>query len=236
MIGNEYNSGTVGEYLNTRWSGEYVNFDGDKYRIVSTEDSITKLTRVDYLRSGTSVINKNFASTAYFGKSTNTQADTYWDYYLNNTWYNSISSTYKSMMVNGTYYLGLNGSNYNYKKTICKNSDSELNSKVIKMGESNSCTRYTSSDTDKTFVGKVGLQRVGEMFSSQLGSDYSTSDIMWLITPFSSSNVRNIYNSAYLNNNLPESYAYGARPSINLKSSVKILSGSGTELDPYIVG
>ena len=152
IVGSDYSSGNVGDNLYDRHSGEYVNFNNEKYRIVSTENNITKLTRNDILRDENTTttpktaITKNFASTAYFGKSTNTQSDNYWDYYLNNNesggWLNGISVTYKSMMVDGTYYLGLYSSNTNYKATICK--DSNLNSVTTK-----NCTRYpTDPNTD----------------------------------------------------------------------------------------
>ena len=206
--------------LSSRSIGEYVEFDNDLYRIVDTTNGITKLTKVDYLRESGTVIEKNLSSTVYFGRSTNTGSDTYWDYYLNNTWYNSISSTYKNMLVDGTYYLGLYGGNTNYKATICK--DADLNSITM-----SSCTKYTSSDTDKTFIGKVGLPRVGEMFSSQLGTGYSTSGLMWLITPYSASYVRGVYINGDLFNTSPLSDACGVRPSINLKSGIKITGGTG---------
>ena len=215
--------------LSSRSSGEYVKFDGDLYRIVETSNGITKLTRVDYLRDNGTVIKKNFASSVYFGKSSNTQTDTYWDYYLNNNWYNSISSTYKNMLVDGTYYLGMYPDNTNYKATICK--DTNLDSVTTK-----NCTKYTTSDTDKTFTGKVGLPRVGEMFSAQLGSGYSSSSSIWTITPHSDSNVQYVLNLGNLNCNSPSSNSGGGvRPSINLKSGIKIYCGSGTESDPFII-
>ena len=206
--------------LSSRSIGEYVKFDNDLYRIVDTSGGITKLTRVDYLRESGTVITKNLSSTVYFGKSTNTGTDTFWDYYLNNTWYNSISSTYKNMLVDGTYYLGLYGGNTNYKATICK--DADLNSVITK-----TCTKYTSTDTDKTWTGKVGLPRVGEMFSSQLGSGYSTSSDMWTVTPNSTSIVRYVNNYGFLYGNWPSGSAYGVRPSITLKSGIKITGGTG---------
>jgi hypothetical protein len=124
------------------------------------------------------------------------------------------------MLVDGTYYLGLYGGNTNYKATICK--DADLNSVITK-----TCTKYTSTDTDKTWTGKVGLPRVGEMFSSQLGSGYSTSSYMWTVTPSSTSAVRlvDIYGS--LLNSSPSRDALGVRPSINLKSGIKITGGTG---------
>ena len=206
--------------LSSRSSGEYVKFDGDLYRIVETSNGITKLTRVDYLRDNGKVITKNFASSVYFGKSANTQTDTYWDYYLNNTWYNRISSTYKNMLVDGTYYLGMYPYNTNYKATICK--DTNLDMIPIK-----NCTKYTTTDTDKTFTGKVGLPRVGEMLSAQLGSGYSSSSNIWTVTPSSASFVRSVSNGGYLDDNSPSSYACGVRPSINLKSGIKITGGTG---------
>ena len=212
--------------LNTRSTGEYVNFDDDLYRIVDTSDGITKLTRIDYLMDSGTAITKNFASSAYFGKSSNTQTDTYWDYYLNNNWYNSISSTYKNMLVDGTYYLGLYPNATNYKATICK--DVNLNNVTTK-----NCTKYTSSDTDKTFTGKVGLPRVGEMFSAQLGSGFTSSINIWTITPFAESEppyykyVRYVRNSGGNGYSQPSSSSQGVRPSITLKSGIKITGGTG---------
>ncbi len=241
LVGSDYESGTIGTELYKRYSGEYVNFDGDLYRIVSTENNITKLTRNDILRDETSTstpkteITKNFASSTYFGKNDNTTGDTYWDSYLNNTWYNNISSTYKNMMVDGTYYLGLyRTSNFSYKATICK--DSNLNSVTTK-----NCTKYPTDpnadgyDANKIYIGKVGLPRVGEMFSAQLDGFYNPPSAMWLITPFSSWYVLSVSANATISTSELNS-SRPVRPSINLKSTVKILSGSGTELDPYVVG
>ena len=209
--------------ISSRSVGEYVKFDSDIYRIVSVDETLgtTKLTRVDYIRDNGTVITKNFASSAYFGKSTNTQSDTYWDYYLNNKWYNSISSIYKNMLVDGIYYLGLY--QRNYKTTICKDTESTLDTITVK-----NCTKYTSSDADKIFTGKVGLPRVGEMFSAQLGSQSSSSSDIWTITPQSSSYVWMVYspnNSDYIYPN--SSYSYGVRPSITLKAGIKITGGTG---------
>ena len=110
--------------------------------------------------------------------------------------------------------------NTNYKATICK--DTNLDSLTTK-----NCTKYTTSDTDKTFTGKVGLPRVGEMFSAQLGSGYSSSSHIWTITPYSASFVRYVGYYGTLSNVSPSSHAFGVRPSINLKSGIKITGGTG---------
>ena len=201
--------------LNTRTSGEYVNFDGELYRIVGIENNTTKLNKMDYVRDESdTVIEKNFSSRTTFGSGT---SDTYWDYYLNNTWYNSISETYKNMLVEGTYYSGTTSSNY--KGAICATA-------------SNTVTTANCAKTTSIWTGYVGLPRYGEMFASQQGSGYSTSEYMWLITPYSSSFVWYVYSSGYALSGSP-SDAYGARPSINLSSAVKITGGTGLKNDPF---
>ena len=202
--------------LNTRQSGEYVNFDGELYRIVGIENNTTKLNKMDYVRdSDNTVIKKNFSSSTTFGSG---DSDTYWDYYLNNTWYNSISETYKNMLVEGTYYLGTTSSNY--KGAICATA-------------SNTVTTADCEKTSNTWTGYVGLPRNGEMFASQQGSGYSSSEYMWLINPYNSLFVWNVRSDGSANFGDPSGSAYVARPSINLLSAVKITSGLGTKSSPF---
>ena len=201
--------------LNTRTSGEYVNFDGELYRIVGIENNTTKLNKMDYLRDESDeVIEKSFSSSITYGNGT---SDDYWDYYLNNTWYNSISETYKNMLVEGTYYLGTTSNNY--KSAICATA-------------SNTVATTDCPKTSTTWIGYVGLLRYGEMFASQQGNGWSSSEHMWLINPYSFLNVWDVDYYSYANNQNPSS-VYGARPSINLSSSVKITSGIGLKNDPY---
>ena len=201
--------------LNTRQSGEYVNFDGELYRIVGIENNTTKLNKMDYVRDESdSVIEKNFSSSTTFGSGT---SDTYWDYYLKNTWYNTISSNYKNMLVEGTYYLGTTSSSY--KGAICATA-------------SNTVTTVDCEKTTSTWIGYVGLPRYGEMFASQQGSGYSTSASMWLITPYSSLHVWYVHSSGNASHSAP-SDVNGARPSINLSSAVKITEGTGLKNDPF---
>ena len=202
-------------FLNTRQSGEYVNFDGELYRIVGIENNTTKLNKIDYVRDESdTVIEKNFSGSTTFGSG---NSDTYWDYYLNNTWYNSINETYKNMLVTGTYFLGTTSSNY--KASICATT-------------SNTVTTADCEKTSSTWTGYVGLPRYGEMFASQQGSGNSSSSSIWLITPSSSSLVWYVGSDGYADDNFP-SNASGARPSINLSSTVKITRGTGLKNDPF---
>ena len=204
--------------LNTRTSGEYVNFDGELYRIVGIENNTTKINKMDCVKDeSNAVIKKSFSSSSSYVLYGGT-GKTYWAGYLNNTWYNSISANYKNMLVDGTYYLGTTEDNY--KGAIC-------------LAASNTETTKDCEKITTIWTGKVGLPRYGEMFASQQGSGYSSSASIWLITPYSSSNVWYVYIAGSASSYIPTSSTYGARPSINLSSSVKIISGTGTKTNPF---
>ena len=83
----------------------------------------------------------------------------------------------------------------------------------------------------------VGLLNIYEYQESFRGTTYSNGYLndglyWWTLTPFSTSNVWYVGNNGNAGDNIPDS-AYGVRPSINLKSSVKIVEGDGTVDNPY---
>ena len=212
--------------INTRQSGEYVNFDGKLYRIVGIENEATKLIKDDYVKDESStILTKAVASSTTFGSSIETGSDDYWDYYLNKTWKPAIEDDYEKMLVEGTYYIqSYKGGNYNYKNTACA---TVSNATSIK-------------DCDKTGVstwtGYVGLPRYGEMFASQTRDyTYSNAKNMWLITPSATTNFLYMYSIRKYGDGAAKgpSSAYGGRPTINLKSEILIESGSGIKSDPY---
>ncbi len=210
--------GKSGELINTRISGEYVKVDNKVYRIVGIEKETTKLISADYIRDESdTVITKKFGSTSSYATSVSSGSEDYWGYYLNNTW---LTDNLKNYITEGTYYLGQVITGTSYKNSICSENNTSETTK--------NCEKTTN-----TWTGLVGLPRVGEMFSAQLGEGYSTSSNIWLITP-NGSIVRFVDNSDGLTSNSLSSL-YGVRPSINLKSEVKISGGSGTERSPYEV-
>ena len=209
--------------LNTRTVGEYVVFDEDGdtstkelYRIVGFEDGKTKLNKNDYVKSETTTLTKKFSTSTTYGSG---DSDDYWDYYLNNTWYNSLAS--KDMLDKGTYYIKARSSG-SYKNSLCSTNNTTETTK--------DCVKTTSIWN----TGYVGLPRYGEMFASQQGNGYNSSSNIWLITPYSSYIVWYVYNydSAYY---LNPSNTYAARPSIFLKSNIVITGGSGTKSDPFTI-
>ena len=211
----EVTAGTT--LLNTRSSGEYVKFNNELYRIVSIENEIIKINKNDYVRdTSNNVLTRNFSISETYGGGTN---DAYWDYYLNNNWYNAIDSVSKNMMVESTYYIGTISDDASYKNSLCATA-------------SNTVTTKDCEKTTSTWTGKVGLPRYGEMFASQQGSGSSTSSSMWLMNPNSTWYVWVVGGSGASNIAGPY-YTNGARPSINLKSNIKVTGGKGTKDNPF---
>ena len=211
----EVTAGTT--LLNTRTSGEYVKFNNELYRIVSIENNITKINNNDYVRdTSNNVLAKQFPTSATYGGGTTAA---YLDYYLNNTWYNALDTSYQNMIVESTYYIGTNTGSTGYKASICATA-------------SNTVTTRDCEKTTSTWIGKVGLPRYGEMFASQQGSGYSSSSDMWLMNPNSTSNAWRvgINDSGY---SASTANTLGGRPSINLKSNIKITGGNGTKDNPF---
>ena len=89
-----------------------------------------------------------------------------------------------------------------------------------------------------TVTAPVGLLNMYEFQSSYNGTTYINGYLnnglyWWTITPYSSSDVHYVYFDGSGNSGASNGTSYGIRPSINLKSSVKIVGGDGTESNPY---
>ena len=91
------------------------------------------------------------------------------------------------------------------------------------------------SDDGTIVTDAVGLLNMYEYQSSNDGGmdGYLNNGLQWwTLTPYSTSNVRYVYSDGNAGSSNPAG-AYGVRPSINLKSSVRIVDGNGTIDNPY---
>ena len=94
----------------------------------------------------------------------------------------------------------------------------------------------TRPNGEATVTDAVGLLNMYEYQSSNNGgtNGYLNNGLYWwTLTPYSSSNVRFVYRSGNAYDGSPSSISNGVRPSINLKSSVRIVDGDGTIDNPY---
>jgi len=224
----DYDTATINyDLINTRHSGEYVklskNGTEELFRIVDVEDNKTKIVSVNYADNGI----KNKFGTAMPGNSLwgggTTTGEGTWYTYLNNVYLPNLIETYGNIFDSSIYFFGVSG--INYKLSICA-----------------SATTDTTKQCEKNLMNgifKVGLLRYGEMFATQQGSGSGTSIAMWLMSRNTYANTWMVDETGFGNivdYNYFATTERVARPTLHLKPSVKILSGSGTELDPYIVG
>ena len=226
IVGDK-DTGTTNGLVNTRMSGEYIKLKNGNneqvFRIIGVEDNKAKIIAMDYADNKAT---KKFATStgsanALWGSGTTTGEGT-WYTYLNTQdtgYFDTLKNTYGDIFDSATYYLGTSG--YNYKLSVCANTTS---------GNTKVCDK-----TSQVGTFNIGLPRYGEMFATQQADDYSNSIDMWLMNRYSSSLVWSV-GSRGSGNYYNPTLTYGVRPTLHLKSNVKILSGSGLEDDPYIVG
>ena len=101
--------------------------------------------------------------------------------------------------------------------------------------DATSLGNITRPNGTTTVTASVGLLNMYEYQSSNNGGTdgYLNNGLYWwTLTPNSSSYVRYVNRNGNANNRTP-TLADGVRPSINLKSNVKIVDGDGTVDNPY---
>ena len=221
--------GSTNDLVNTRLSGEYVKLKNGSneqlFRIIDVEDNKTKIIAMDYAdnKGSRKFATSDSSADTLWGSGETTGTDT-WYTYLNNTYLPNLKTTYNELFDSDMYYFGTSG--YNYKLSVCANTTS---------GNTKLCDKTSDKGTFN-----IGLPRYGEMFATQQSGGRSNSITMWLINRPSSLRVWLVYESGYAGGDTPTS-TYGGRPTLHLKSTVKILACDsdicdGTQNHPYVVG
>ena len=150
--------------------------------------------------------------------------------------YNASSNTafagsYMEEWLNDTTVDGFLGNLRDYENFIVTDATWDATLDATSLGS------ITRPNGTTTVTDAVGLLNMYEYQSSYTGTTYSNGYLnnglwWWTLTPYSSSNVRDVGSYGNANNNA-SIHASGVRPSINLKSSVKIVDGDGTIDNPY---
>ena len=210
------NDSPTGALLSTRYSGEYISFgagENNLYRIVSHENGTgTKITSAIPLKDSGSYKSIKFGSNVTFSKDNKIGTFLNGDYLTSNTY---LTSDQVNMIEdNTTWYLGTVGSGVNYK--------------LAKYQDATGSSLITSTTT-----AKIGLLRLGELMSGQFDK-YGNNTTYWTLTPYSTSNVRVVSKHGGSGDNSLMNLN-GSRPSMNLKSTIKIVSGTGTKSSPFVL-
>ena len=209
------NDNPTGTLLSTRYSGEYISFgtgENNLYRIVSHENGNgTKITSAIPLKDGGNYKTMSFGSNVTFSKDNTIGTFLNGDYLTSGTY---LTRDQANMIEgNTTWYLGTVG---------------EANYKLAKYQDATG-----SNLTKSTTTAKIGLLRLGELMAGQFDKNGNNTDY-WTLTPYSTSDVRYVssYGSVYSSS---PANSHGSRPSMNLKSTVKIVSGTGTKSSPFVL-
>ncbi len=209
------NDNPTGALLSTRYSGEYISFgtgENNLYRIVSHENGTgTKITSAVPLKNSGNYKKMPFGSNVTFSKDNTIGTFLNSDYLTSGTY---LTSDQVNMIEdNTTWYLGTVG-DASYK--LAKYQDT-----------------IGSNLTTSTTTAKVGLLRYGELMAGQFDK-YGNNTDHWTLTPYTPSGVRSVSIYGYGAYDSPTS-SFGSRPSMNLKSTVKIVSGTGTKSSPFVL-
>ena len=253
-IAADYADATANDSLYTRHSGEYIKFSSDGNNGDYTNAPLYRI--VEVVGSGstrtTKIVSMNFSSydvsgtptyTKQFGAANNATGVTWgtctsndcWNYYLNDLsgeWYTNLS--FKNKLTSGTYYLGRVSSGSNYKLSVCSDSNFDASNTISDcITNGTIATTWVGSNGDS---GNVGILRFGEMFAArQQPGDKNSINNMSLISSYNSASLNDVFSNGNHTYVSASASSHSVRPSYFLKSSVNVLSGSGTEIDPFIV-
>ena len=239
LVGDE--NGEEGDYLNSRHAGEYLNFAGKRYRIVSKNNGgNTKIVMDEYITSTGTIQGERYT---YFDRGENennicleqvpyTYCNNRFDvtdgsgdyngslghnigYFLNsnasNSFYNSLGE-YKEYLDYGTYYLGKWRTGRDYNFV------------------------YTNAYTNGYGVEqyKVGLLMYGEMLAGNNNESSTDSHTNFLISPYEGDAfITRVSAMGYIHLYYSGFPYFVVKPTLNLKPNVKIVSGDGTLNNPY---
>ncbi len=178
---------------------------------------------------------------------------------LNGTYYNGIDETYKSMVVEHKWEVGAAWNTGDAKSVY----DYELGDNKL-TDSSNNCydqgnttnKRLCNGANDLTYTDQVGLMYISDYmygtlpeYWSETAVNYNKDDVKnndwlylgiseWTISRYSSDGTyaRDVSNAGYASGSTSVYNYCGVRPVLYLSSNVKIIGGSGTESDPFILG
>ena len=142
-----------------------------------------------------------------------------------------FEGSYMEEWLNDTSVDGFLGNLRDYENFIVTDSVWDATMDATGLGS------ITRPNGTTTVTDAVGLLNMYEYQSSYHGTNFSNGYLnnglyWWTLTPYSSSRVRSVTDDGSETDYNP-SNANGVRPSINLKSNIKIVDGDGTVDNPY---
>ena len=143
----------------------------------------------------------------------------------------NFEGSYMEDWLNDTSVDGFLGNLRDYENFIVTDSVWDATMDDRELG---SITRPNGESVSTNAVGLLNMYEYQESFrGTTYGNGYLNNGLWWwTLTPYNTSRVRSVNVTGNANSGDPAN-AYGVRPSINLKSSVRIADGDGTIDNPY---
>ena len=210
----------------------YVSFNNELWRILGVIDGKIKIIRNESIGSmgWNSTFNNNWNNSSL--KS-----------YLNGDYYNSIDSTYKSMISEETYYLGGAISSNDTTLTASGYYDTERDGSQVYSGNPASTTQYIGLMYPSDYGYAAGSSCLSTALyrynRSCKNSDYLFSGANeWLQAPLSgnSNSATGLDSTGYVYGNGRLTYSYAVRPVLYLTSETQITGGDGSSSNPFQLG
>ena len=207
----------------------YVTFNNEEagWRIISiNSDGTIKIMR-------DADINTSYTLAWDTSNSNNWNRPATLNTYLNSTYYNSLTNTAQSQIVEATYYAGaVTDNNNDIKDQI---SDEKVTTSKVKVALP-TVSEYLRANSNKEQCGTYSLNN--DNYSTTCKNTTWMSSInWWTLSPISgdSNTLFNVSGSGYVSYDYAVNTSYAVRPAITLSSKVQITGGTGTESDPYIL-
>ena len=150
--------------------------------------------------------------------------------YLNGDYYNSLTSTAQSQIVEATYYAGAVKNNNDIQDQI---SDEKVTTSKVKVALP-TVSEYLRANSNKEQCGTYSL--TNDNYSTCKNSDWMfNSDYWWTLSPRSGDSYRVFYvhNHGDVNGTDANHANIAVRPAITLSSKVQITGGDGSQSNPF---
>ena len=141
----------------------------------------------------------------------------------------AFAGSYMEDWLNDTSVDGFLGNLRDYENFIVTDAKWDATLDKTALG---SITRPNGTSVSTNAVGLLNMYEYQSSNNGEIDGYLNNGLVWWTLTPYSASTVRGVNNDGSAYDNVP-SNMHGARPSINLKSNVKIVDGDGTADNPY---
>ena len=213
----------------------YVTFNGEEagWRIVSINpDKTIKIVRIE------SLVNKAWDDSSEYGDR-NWARPASLNTYLNNDYYNRLGANVKKQIVATNYNIGAIS--------------------IVQGNQETNTASLINAEKSKTWKGNVALPTLGEALSANSNANCKTyqsyidnescvtsnwmynNSVWWTLTVdtsgwYGAANVFYMTQYKYFSYDVASRIYHGARPVVTLSAQIPIISGDGSQSDPFQLG